>query len=284
MKQQISWASDASHFIGECFDNAKPFLDQDYQGLPAEVRFVIAQLYIDCHLSSESVLILVQSEKEWDADLIARSVMEGSIKLVYMLQGSILEVEAKVNEYWNVLPLFNSIRHSEHSKGLLKAVEQPDSAEWLPIHSLVMREEEVESIRSQYSRQARRGIEERWSFTGICRSLSSNPKAGHKDLVHLAHGYAMSSHLVHKDADGVGMVWERARRGGVSQLAVTEAHAARIVSDLCTFAKFRLWSLLKATSQPVTTLAQLDEKYAPLFQGLSQANSSFTKVEYHGVA
>jgi len=284
MKQQISWASDASHFIGECFDYAKPFLDQDYQGLPAEVRFVIAQLYIDCHLSSESVLILRQTEKEWDADLIARSVMEGSIKLIYMLQGSTPEIEAKVNEYWNVLPLFSSIRHSEHSKNLLRAVEQPDSAEWLPIHSLVIPEEEVEAIRSKYSRQARREIEERWSFSGICRSFSSSPKGGHKDLVHLAHGYSMSSHLVHKDADGVGMVWERSRRGDACQQAVTEAHAARIVSDICTFANFRLWSLLKATSHPASPLPQLEEKYASLFNGLSQANSSFTRLEYPGVA
>jgi Family of unknown function (DUF5677) len=278
--QQSSWAAVASHFIGECFDYAKPFINQDFEGLPAEVRFVVAQLFIDCHLSSESVLLLVQTGKEWDADLIARSVMEGSIKFVYMLHGSMGDIEVKVNEYWNVLPLFNAIRHSEHAKGVLGAVKNPEAADWLPFHELLMPDHEVEAVRAKYSRQARREIEERWSFTGICRTLSLSDKAGLRDMAHLAHGYAMSSHLAHKDADGIGMVWERTRRSNSRQQAVTTAHAARIVSDICTFSKFRLWALLKATAQSIEGLTQLEAQYEGLLYDLSQAISQFNNVEY----
>jgi hypothetical protein len=87
-----SWSGLASHFIGECFDLAKPFIDSGYQKLDPLVRFVAAQLFIDCHLSSESVLLLIREQKEWDADLIVRSVMEGSLKFSYMMDGSVDEV------------------------------------------------------------------------------------------------------------------------------------------------------------------------------------------------
>lgn len=80
MQRTISaWVSQASHLIGDCFDIAKPYLDRDFPGLPAQIRFVVAQLFIDCHLSSESSLLLLREGKEWDADLVGRAVMEGSL-------------------------------------------------------------------------------------------------------------------------------------------------------------------------------------------------------------
>ena len=74
-------------------------MDQSCAGLPPLVRFVAAQLFIDCHLSSESVLLLLCAEKEWNADLLVRSVLEGSLKLTYMLRGSQEEAAIKVREY-----------------------------------------------------------------------------------------------------------------------------------------------------------------------------------------
>jgi len=71
----------ASHLIGEYFDFAKPYIDKEFRGLELKVRFVSAQLFIDCHLTSESILLLVRAEKEWDAELLARSVVEGTLNM-----------------------------------------------------------------------------------------------------------------------------------------------------------------------------------------------------------
>lgn len=114
LPELAAWTSQASHCIGECFDAAKPMLDAGYAGLPHLARFVCAQLFIDCNLSSESALLLTRAEKEWDADLITRSIMEGSFKFTYMLEGSNAEIEEKANEYWHVLPLFYRIKHGEN--------------------------------------------------------------------------------------------------------------------------------------------------------------------------
>ncbi len=274
------WAAEASHLIGDCFDQAKPYLDQAYEGLPPLVRFVAAQLFIDCHLSSESSLLLVQSGKEWDADLISRSVMEGSLKLTYMLYGSSSEIESKVEEYWHVLPLFSVIRHGEHARQFLDAIADADAPEWQPFKELLLEPEEVTSIRTTYSKRDRQELEERWSFAGMCRFFARTGEPGHRHLAHLAHGYSMSSHLIHKDADSIGMIWERSTRDEARRTAVTLGHSARVVSDACAFAKLRLLALWRACGEPKRVVGDIDAKYAHLAEELASANRRFNEVEY----
>ncbi len=276
-----SWAGLASNFIGECFDQAKPYIDDEFTGIDALVRFVSAQLYIDCHLSSESALILILNQKEWDADLITRSVLEGSIKLVYMLHGNAEQKLRKAHEFWDILPLFSSIRHSERLQRLLGALKDPEDPQWIPYHDLLLSENEVSEIRANYSAKERKKLEEDWSFAGISRWFASSPEPGLNNLAHLAHGYGMSSHLLHKDADGVGMVWERYGRDPEAQSAVKLGHSARVVSDICSFAELRLFSVLRASGQPTEPMSDIKQKYRPiLFDELTKASLHFTRVEY----
>jgi hypothetical protein len=276
-----SWARLASNFIGECFDQAKPCVDNEFTGIDALVRFVSAQLYIDCHLSSESALILILNQKEWDADLITRSVLEGSFKLVYMLYGNAEQKLRKAHEFWNVLPLFSSVRHSERLQRLIDALKNPNDPRWIPYHDLLLSEDEVSEIRANYSAKVRKKLEEDWSFVGISRLFASSQDPGLNNLVHLAHGYGMSSHLLHKDADGVGMVWERYGRDTEAQSAVKLGHSARVVLDICSFAELRLFSVLRASGQPTEPMFEIRQKYRPmLFDELEKASLHFAQVEY----
>lgn len=94
-----------------------------------------------------------------------------------MLHGLVQEIEQKVYEYWDVLPLVSIIRHAEHAKSFLADVPDPDAPEWKPFHELLIKPHEVDEIRAKYSRRDRQIIEERWSFSGICKTfaLSDNP-------------------------------------------------------------------------------------------------------------
>jgi hypothetical protein len=280
-----SWAGLASHFIGECFNCAKPFIEDGYTGFDPLVRFVSAQLFIDCQLSSESVLLLVQAQKEWDADLISRAVMEGSLKYTYMLQGDPAELKTRAVEYWHLLPRFAAIRRSERAKRFLAEIENAQDPEWRPIRDLIMDDDDVALVRQNHNRQKRQELEEAWSFSGICRSFSKSSNEGLRKLVYLAHGYGMSSHLLHKDGDGVGIVWDRYRRDPEEQAAVRLAHAGRIVSDICAFSRLRLLYLLRACKQPECekTILEIDERYDDvLFSELAKAGRHFTEAVYGG--
>lgn len=275
-----TWAGLSSHFIGECFDIAKPFLDKDYAGLDPYFRFVSAQLFIDCHLTSESVLLLVREGKEWDADLVTRSVMEGTLKYVYMSLGTMEEMREKALEYWDLLPMFADIKHSELSSKILSALPESTSLERQPFRDLLMEDEEIDAIRKKYSRSDRRALEEKWSFSGLSKLFSEQENVCLSEIAGLAHGYGMSSHLLHKDGVGVGMVWERARRDPQRKTAASLGHAARITSDMCAFAKFRLFHLLKACSANLNCIRDLEIAYAQLFDELNAATEQFSQSEY----
>lgn len=276
----LAWTAAASHYIGDCFDAAKPLIDQDYQGLPSLVRFVAAQLFIDCHLSTESSLLLIRAGKEWDADIICRTVLEGSLKFAYMLHGNKEEIERKVDEYWNIIPEFSAIRHSENAKKILEASSNQNSPELQPFRDLIMNVSDIEAIREKYSRAERRELEEKWSFTGICREFASSKEERMQKVVWLAHGYSMSSHLLHKDADGIGLVWDRVMREPERQAAVTKGHATRVISDACSFAYLRLRFLLEACGEPIKQVNEIHDSYQGLRDELNKALQHFYKVEY----
>ncbi len=90
----------------------------------------------------------------------------------------------------------------------------------------------------------------------------------------------MSRHLIHKDGDGVGMVWERYGRPEKDHIAVKLGHAARIVSDICAFSKIRLYHLLKFCGQDPAKIWEIEEGYRLLFGEIKKAGRHFTEVEY----
>ena len=85
---------------------------------------------------------------------------------------------------------------------------------------------------------------------------------------------------MHKDADGVGMVWERRSRQHDRREAVTLAHAARIISDICTTTKLRLSYLLRYYGKDTESINELEIQYTILFEQLNNAAKHFNKIEY----
>jgi len=275
-----TWAGLSSHFIGECFDTAKPYLDQQFEGIDPYVRFVSAQLFIDCHLSSESSLILVREAKEWDADMITRSVMEGTIKYVFLISGESSEVRQKAFEYWELLPNFSAIRHHDRALSFLNEVSNPDEPEWIPFKKLLLSQEEIDYLRNGTNKKDRSLLDQKWSFSEITKNFTQSESGGLRLLSHLAHGYGMSSHLIHKDGDGVRMVWERYGRNEREQSAVKLGHCARIVSDICSFYTLRLFQLLRFCGQSTEIIQNIENRYAILFDELKKAGKDFTEIEY----
>jgi hypothetical protein len=275
-----SWAGLASHFIGECYDLAKPHLDSDYNGLSKKAQFVAGQLFTDCHLTSESVLILIHHFKAWDADLICRSVVEGSLKYVFMLKGTNSEIETKVNEYWDVLPSLALVRRSDRLKLFFETVSNPDGTEWQALREMLLDPSEAERLRSLIPKRERQRLEVKWSFSGITRHFVNSADAADRQLASSAHNYGMSSHLIHKDGDGIGMAWDRRNRDDRRRAAATLGHTSRIVSDVCSYAMLRLFTLLGVCGGDNHSITELQAEYRLLFDQLSKANAHFNEVEY----
>jgi len=278
--QVKTWAVIASHYIGECFDHCQHLLDQDNSTLDSSVRFISTQLYLDCHFSSESSLILIQEGKEWDADIINRSIIEGTVKYLYMIACDDVSKKERAHEYWYILPKFSAIKRHQRAKDLLDAINGYDDSNWQAIKEQLLSEEKIAEFRSGLNRNERKAIEQKWSFSEIVNEFAKSKQDGLEMLVHLAYNYGMSSHLIHKDGDGVGMVWDRCMREPKRQMAVKLGHSSRIISDICVLSRLRSMYLMKACSEDYKVLSELETKYKHLFSELAMAIENFNKVEY----
>lgn len=274
------WTSTASHFIGEHFDHCKPFLDNDYKGLDPLVRFVSTQLYISCQMSSISSLTLVREGHEWDADVINRSLIEGVVKYVYMLVGDESERLEKAKEYWEVLPDFSSIKRSARADAFLASKSSETDVNFQPLEDLLLDDEQVSSLRNGTNKKERKLLDQKWSFSNIVSEFSESDDKGLSLFSHLAHNYGMSSHLIHKDGDGIAMIWDRCTRSENRLYAAKLSHLARIVSDICSFAELRTIFLMKACKQDLDVIKTLKENYEHLFSEIKDAYQLFLDVEY----
>ncbi|MBW3777060.1 hypothetical protein GL272_08895 [Aeromonas veronii] len=274
------WSALASHYIGDQFDYCKPFLSLDYKGMEPFVRFVSSQLYLSCHFSSQSSLILLREGLEWDAEIILRSISEGVIKYVYMLQGSDDEILEKAKEYWFVLPEYASIKRSDKASSFLTAANGYCVPKWKAMEDLILDQQDIESIRHGSNKKSRSLLEQKWSFSEILNCFSKSEDKMLSDLVHLSYNFGMSSHLIHKDADGVGMIWERDTREPDRRKVVKLAHIARAISDICVLSDIRTIFLMKHCGGDMAFINDMKSSYHELFEEIELAGNNFYEVEY----
>lgn len=278
------WAAQASHLIGDYFDICKPFTDKDYQGLNPLVRFVTAQLYIACHLTSESTLLLVQLDKAWDADILCRSIIEGTAKYAYILQGDDEEIWIeRANEYWHIHPEIMLKKDCDRAEELKEQFPKGgliDDEVLEPLNEMIS----LRSSRSGYwasiSKQERKKLDGRWSVGGIIEHFNNAYGSSNNPLRGFFYYYGNSCHLSHMDGIGIANIWDRYRRDQNRRAAVTFAHHSRIVGDVATYAKIRALELLRACGAQTDDVFRAEGKYETLFRELNTAYRQFHAVEY----
>jgi len=275
------WAVQASNCLGDTYDVCKPFIDKDCQCLDPLLRFVIAQLKISCHLTSESTLLLILNCRVWDADILLRSVLEGTFKLIFLLKGNNEEQRRKAEEYWELLPDIMRLRRHLRASETLKIVDPHSSlSEWRPIREIMLDDAELAILQNKYSKNDRQELSRKWSFTEIVRHLSIDPNKRYSGMGALGYDYSMKSHLIHQDGDGVGMVWERYGRSTERQATIELAHAARVISDICNFGFMRATELFFACNQPRERVYEISNNYKTLFDALQSSYEEWIKIEY----
>ena len=277
----IEWAKQASHCLGDTYDVCKPFIENDSTILKPPVRFVSAQLQISISLTSESILLLILNSKIWDADILLRSVLEGSFKFVYLLMGSPEDRYRKAEEYWNIMPEMARLARHQRATKILKALEnEKEMLIWRPIRDLTIDDIEADTLRSKYSIKQRQKLAQKWSFSGISRHFAEHENDKYKNMGILGYDYGMKSHLIHQDGDGVGIIWDRFSRNEERQKSIEIAHAGRIISDICIFGLFRAGELLIACEQDSSVTLDIYNRYISLFENISQARKDWHGIEY----
>jgi hypothetical protein len=238
--QLVRWSSQCSFALGDYFDLCKPLLLGQPRIAP-KLQFVLSQLGISCHLSSESAFLLIGNVKLWDADILIRAVMEGTFKFLFLCVGDQNEREEKLYEYWDVLPEVNRIKSHLRIVDFLSKIVNSNDIEWKPLRDLLLGTDELEDLQNRYPRKFRHEIEQKWSFNEIARTLT-RPEidpGGYDAMKSMDFSYGMASHLVHQDANAISIIWDRNQREPERLESVQLAHGSRGLHDLITMAMAR---------------------------------------------
>ncbi len=275
------WAGECAYLLYDLHDLSQRAIKRGVTGVPSPFSWFVNGLTVSCHLTSESTVLLVAHGRLWDAEILLRSVTEGSLKVAFLCAGDEAERATKAEEYGKTLPDIATIRRHQRLSAFFETVDDPDSPDWEQIKKILVSAEELLQLERAYPRKVRQRIEERWSFFKIIEAFSK-PDARLPGLAParvLLYPYLMASHQTHQDADGVRLIWDRTRRSDARRLPLERAHAARELSDLAAMALIRTYAVLVAHGGEHDAMKQTFQRYDQLTADLAEARRAWWDVE-----
>ncbi len=165
---------------------------------------VTVPLFTALHSTSESILILLQERAIFDADILLRTVMEGTIKYCYLLTGDLTERKEKYEEYKNKLTDIDKISDHYKAKKTIEILNLFSTKSTKPFESYLLKHDELEDLQKLYSKKIRTVIKERWSYQHILKELASADDMYKAQLGTLST-YSLTSHFIHYDWTGLSM-------------------------------------------------------------------------------
>lgn len=194
-------------------------------------QHVTVPLFTSLYSTSESILILVHEKGIWEADILLRTLIEGTIKYIFLMAGDAKENEEIIKEYYYTIPEIKKISQHKKAKQALELLKLY-SDEKHPFEVSILTEEELKLLEEKYPQKLRKEIEQKWGFGSLLKSLIDRDKK-YKNLVGLYYTYAFSSHLIHFDGDCVKMRQDTLMKYVYEKDdALDLAHAIRIISNI----------------------------------------------------
>lgn len=245
----------------------------------AQERETIGYLLSATARTSESALLLCAYGQLWDAEMLIRSVLEGSLKFAYLLQ-SREHFDERHREYADHLFAIGRLKDHQKAAGLLANVRNPDAVEWRPIRDRLLSDEERADLRASYDRITRKDLETRWGFTGLVGELSRSGDALFRDLPATAHAYSMASHIQHADMIGTSIALERDLRSERRRGTIQLAHLGRLVGDVLRFMFLRLAVGYRFTGADVASLKEVKSAIDAEAARFNETYRAWMDVEY----
>ncbi|MGG1554569.1 DUF5677 domain-containing protein [Paenibacillus ferrarius] len=243
--------------------------------IPEDQKWVYKHLLLSCHLSSESVLTLILNNRLWDAESIIRTIIEGTIKLIYLSTGSVDIREKRLYEFWYILPKINLMKRHTRAVNALDAFDKNHSVEWEHVRENVLSESVLKEINERWPRKVRQEIEKRWSFSEMVKELSSEEIF--KNIATLAYNYGYGSHMIHQDADALGLIRDWVHMSDDRREAFEYAHATREINDLLTLEMIRNLVIRNLTNDDIE--AVFLESHVKLNHELEKFHDNYWTLE-----
>ncbi|CAH6990004.1 conserved hypothetical protein [Vibrio chagasii] len=174
---------------------------------------------------SNAIYTLLESGCYWDAEIIARPLIECTVRVCFVCYSPQELRNELIKEYFEDLYEINKLEQSEKAKKSRTAMPAEDRGKIL-LDGLVLSEYEEEQIRAKWPKKERRAMKQKWSFSEMVRLLDKWTKPQfEKDLFSaFIHSYGISSHLIHADESGIGVIIDREQREESERALMEQSH------------------------------------------------------------
>ena len=217
---------------------------------------VTVPLFTTLHSTSESILILLLNQSIFDADVLLRTVMEGTIKYCYLMTGTDDEKKEKYIEY--KIKLADIAKISDHKK----AIEAVD----------ILRE--FSELKEQYPKKEQDKLKQKWSYQALLRSLAKANREYEAQLGTLST-YSLTSHFCHYDWTGVS-----SRNAQIIEAENPNAiifdimHSIRILSNVLSLELFRVAEYMRGNKFDSPEVAALSMEALKFVSDLDTLNNN----------
>lgn len=225
----------ADSYIKNLFLKLSPLYRQEF----GEEQEVTIPLFTALHSTSESILILLLNQAVFDADILLRSVMEGTIKYCYLMTGSEVERHEKYNEY--KVTLTEMDRLFDHCKALetIDILKKYSSNSLKPFQAYVLSDTEVDRLKAMYPKDKRSDMKRKWGYQTLLRALAEQ-HVEYRAQIGTLSTYALQSHLGHYDWTGVSSRQAQINSAPTGKNECYDfIHALRIISNTLSMSVFR---------------------------------------------
>jgi hypothetical protein len=273
------WSEDGLQSLREMLPLMSPLGAHSFE-TPTQ-RHTLFELASATARTAESAMLLCAYGQLWDAELLVRATVEGSLKFCYLLQ-SRDTFSARHREFAE--DLFDIALQRDHHKvaPFLAGIgeDQEPTPTVRPLHDRLLSAEQLDNISRRIPRKVRSSIGGRWGFTGLLSALAESGDPLFASLGSTAFGYAMASHIMHADPIGCLMPLERDHRSSEAATAAHLVHAARLILDCTQFHRLRLTTSCRFVDADMTPLAKADEIVAAAEDRHRKAYDTFYAIEY----
>jgi hypothetical protein len=275
----LLWTGKASQVLGDLVDRTTPILERSDVD---RADWVVRQLFVMAHTSSEGALYLIRVERAWGAEMLVRSIAESTAKLAFIeLANESVRVE-RAHDFWDVGLDLASIADDRRIKEFFASF--PDAATdamWRPYREMLLTDTRSAELEAQYPSKFRKEHGHRWAFREVLKALG---REGHQIFGEFARGpfwYSIPSHILHADAFAVGAAWDRFHNRTEEQRQALEiAHAARLISDLLLFGYMRLYAIARRRQIPRVDVRTWWKSSRDLRHAMSAVHEDFRDAVY----
>lgn len=235
---------------------------------------VTVPLFTTLHSTSESILILLLNQSIFDADVLLRTVMEGTIKYCYLMTGTDDEKKEKYIEY--KIKLADIAKISDHKKAIeaVEILREFSNNSTKPFECDILSDEKLSELKEQYPKKEQDKLKQKWSYQALLRSLAKANREYEAQLGTLST-YSLTSHFCHYDWTGVS-----SRNAQIIEAENPNAlifdimHSIRILSNVLSLELFRVAEYMRGNKFDSPEVAALSMEALKFVSDLDILNNN----------